>query len=135
MKRLTLFIVFLFFALLSQAQVIFRNDFVIGKHQKIKNKGLTFITISLERNPYVNTLLNGRGGRTLVIDVKALRHPEKTYTYSELAERIYVPALSLRPVGEPVPRYLLMEPPVITPWTFGQHGKVTAPHSLFSREL
>src|SRR3954467_13379332 len=89
----------------SQAQVIFRNDFVIGKHAKIKNKGLSFITINLDRHQNLNQLVNGRGGRSLVVDVNAIRNPKINYTYSEMAERIYTPGPVYRPGIEPVPMF------------------------------
>ncbi|NOT76731.1 MAG: hypothetical protein HOP08_17530 [Cyclobacteriaceae bacterium] len=98
-------------ALFTEGQVVFRNDFIIGRHQKIKNKGLTFITINLDRHPNLNMLINGRGGRSLVIDVAALKNPMKTYSYSELAERIYTPGPVYQPSVAPVPMHLLMEPP------------------------
>mgnify|MGYP001796345877 CR=1 FL=1 len=97
MKWFVLSILFLGTALTVQSQIIFRNDFVIGKHQKIKNKGLTFITINLDRYPNLNMLANGRGGRSLVIDVYALRHREHIYSYSELAERLYPTGTQSRP--------------------------------------
>ncbi len=95
----------------AEAQVMFRNDFVIGKHGKIKNKGLSFITINLDRHQNLNQLINGRGGRTLVIDVNAVRNPRIHYSYSEVAEKIYMPAPVYRPGVEPVPMFLLMAPP------------------------
>ena len=98
-------------ALAAQSQIIFRNDFVIGPHHKVKNKGLTFITINLDRYPNLNMLVNGRGGRSLVIDVQALRQPDKVYMYSELAEKIYTPGPVFRPSVAPVPTFLLLPPP------------------------
>ena len=110
MKWLCLFLFILATTLTSQAQVIFRNDFVIGKHAKIKNKGLSFITINLDRHPNMNMLMNGRGGRSIVIDVNAIRYPGRPYTYSELAEKVYTPT-TYRPSVEPVPMFLLLPPP------------------------
>jgi hypothetical protein len=96
----------------SEAQVIFRNDFIIGKHAKIKNKGLSFITINLDRrHQNLNQLVNGRGGNSLVIDVNAIRYPKRVYSYSELAEKIYAPGPVYRPGVEPVPMFLLLAPP------------------------
>ncbi len=88
------------------AQVIFRNDIIINrKEKKLFNLGVTSVTINLSRYPNWNQLINGRGGRTMVIDVRALRHREvKYYTYSELADRIYAPA---NVVTQPVPLFLL----------------------------
>lgn len=133
-KYLVLSALFFSTALLAEAQVIFRNDFVIGKHHKVKNKGITFVTINLERYPNLNMLVNGRGGRSLVIDVEALRNPEKTYTYSELAERIYTPGPTYRPVVEPVPTFLLLEPPTITPWIPTRSARIIVPRSRFFLE-
>ena len=95
----------------SEAQVMFRNDFIIGKHAKVKNKGLSFITINLDRHQNLNQLINGRGGRSLVIDVNAIRNPKINYTYAQLAERIYTPGPVYRPGVEPVPLFLLLPPP------------------------
>src|ERR1700733_12509866 len=91
----------------TQAQVIFRNDFVIGKHAKMHNKGLSFITISLDRYPNLNMLINGRGGRAIVIDVDAIRNPGQHYTYTQLAEKIYNPGPVYRPSAPIVPFFLL----------------------------
>lgn len=111
MKRCLLLLI-VFGAVISvQAQVIFRNDFIIGKHAKVKNKGLSFITINLDRHPNLNQLINGRGGRTLVIDVNAIRYPRKQYTYTEVAEKIYMPSPVCRQGVEPVPMFLLLPPP------------------------
>lgn len=111
MKRCFLVLIVLGAVISAEAQVIFRNDFVIGKHAKIKNKGLTFITINLDRHPNLNQLVNGRGGRTLVIDVNAIRYPQKQYTYTEAAEKIYMPSPVYRQGVEPVPMFLLLPPP------------------------
>ncbi len=107
-----LLVAFLFITILgAEAQVIFRNDFIIGKHAKIKNKGLSFISINLDRHANLNQLINGRGGRSLVIDVNAIRYPKKNYTYTEVAEKIYTPGPVYRPGLEPVPMFLLLAPP------------------------
>ena len=111
MKRLILSILIMGFALAVQSQIIFRNDFILGRHHRVKNKGLTFITINLDRYPNLNMLVNGRGGRSLVIDVQALCQPDKVYTYSELAEKIYTPGPVFRPSVAPVPTFLLLPPP------------------------
>ena len=111
MKWLVLSIFIFGTALAAQSQIIFRNDFVLGPHHKVKNKGLSFITINLDRYPNLNMLVNGRGGRSLVIDVQALRQPDKVYTYSELAEKIYTPGPVFRPSVAPVPMFLLLPPP------------------------
>jgi hypothetical protein len=114
MKRLLL-IAFVFgLTLPMAAQVTFRNDFVInGKARKIKNKGITFVTINLSRYTSWNYLLNGRGGNVLSIDVEALRNKKRNYSYSEIAERVYVPISSTLPVSHPVPLFLLLPPPKI----------------------
>lgn len=111
MKRLILSILIMGFALAVQSQIIFRNDFILGRHHRVKNKGLTFITINLDRYPNLNMLVNGRGGRSLVIDVQALRQPDRVYTYTELAEKIYTPGPVFRPSMAPVPMFLLLPPP------------------------
>ena len=95
------------------AQVILRNDFVINrKKRKIENLGLTFVSINLDKYPNWNQLLNGRGGRSLVIDVRAIRHPKKEYSYSEIAEKVYTPSLYTGPVVRPIPWFLLIPPPM-----------------------
>jgi hypothetical protein len=92
------------------AQVFFRNDFLINhKSQKVRNLGLRFITINVSSYPNLNQLLNGRGGGTLVLDVRALRQPGRQYSYTEIAEKVYVPATNS--VKE-VPEFLLQQPPV-----------------------
>jgi hypothetical protein len=56
----------------------------------------------------------GSRSNTLTIDVQALRNPHQTYTYQQLAERVYgvTPALT---VPDPhFPKYLLIEPPQIS---------------------
>lgn len=111
MKRLILSILIMGFALAVQSQIIFRNDFILGRHHRVKNKGLTFITINLDRYPNLNMLVNGRGGRSLVIDVQALRQPDRVYTYTELAEKIFTPGPVFRPSMAPVPMFLLLPPP------------------------
>ena len=68
------------------------------------------ITINLDRHLNMNMLVNGRGGNSLVIDVNALRHPEKVYTYTELAERIYTPGPTYIPSAAPVPYFLMLPP-------------------------
>jgi hypothetical protein len=111
MKWSTLCLILLAGAIESQSQIIFRNDFVIGRHHKLKNKGLSFITINLDRYPNLNMLVNGRGGRSIVVDVQALRQPNRVYSYNELAEKIYTPAPVYKASVPPVPMFLLMPPP------------------------
>lgn len=94
------------------AQVTLRNDFVInGKERKIKNKGITFISINLHRHNNLNYLINGRGGHTLRIDVNAWRQPNKSYSFEEVAEKIYAPNIT-NGVIYSVPLFLLTAPPV-----------------------
>ena len=137
MKCFPLLALFLLAPLAMQAQIMFRNDFVIGNHQRIKNKGLSFITINVRGgNGMGNTIFNrGWTGNNIVIDVEALRNPHKVYTYTELAERIYAPGPSWLPATQRAPQHLLMEPPQVLPWTYGRSGKITIPHSRFYREL
>lgn len=112
MKTSILAILALFFTVDLTAQVIFRNDFVInGKQHKLVNRGISTITINLGRFPNWNQLINGRGGRTMVIDVRQLTHQKIEYSYTELAERIYVPAMFTGPVTQRIPLHLLMAPP------------------------
>jgi hypothetical protein len=113
MKTFPVVVVFFLLAQTVFGQVIFRNDFVFNRKQRrLENRGLTFITINLDNRPNLNQLLNGRGGRTLAIDVRAIRHPRKVYSYQEIAEKVYLPA----PVGQilptRVPLFLLVGPPV-----------------------
>ena len=93
---------------------MFRNDIVIGKHQK-RNRGISFITINLGRRYGAD--LYGRSGATLIIDVDALRNPGKTYTYRQLAERVYGVDPIPFPSSPRIPEFLLVERPVISPWS------------------
>jgi hypothetical protein len=111
-KTLFLAILALFFTADVTAQVIFRNDFVIKGKRKIQNLGLSSITINLGRYPNFNQLINGRGGRTLVIDVRALRNRKATYTYTEIAEKVYTPPIYTGPITGKVPAFLLVPPRV-----------------------
>ena len=112
MKISILSILALFFTFDLTAQVIFRNDFVITKKRfNIRNLGLSTITINLSRYPNFNQLINGRGGRTMVIDVRALRGKKTSYTYTEIAEKVYTPPMFTGPVTQKVPAFLLAPPP------------------------
>lgn len=92
-------------------QVTLRNDFIINsKPRKLENRGLTFISINLGNHPNWNYLFNGRGGRTLVIDMRAVRQRKVVYTYRELAERVYTPNLLTGPVVKPVPEFMFVAP-------------------------
>jgi hypothetical protein len=111
-KLILIWLVGLFGADVS-AQVIFRNDFLINnKSGKVENLGLRSITINISNHPNWNQLINGRGGGTLVVDVRALREPRRKYTYSELAEKVYVPATVNGPRIATVPEFLLQRPPL-----------------------
>jgi hypothetical protein len=115
MKALIFAILGVCFAADLSAQVIFRNDFVItGKH-RVKSLGLRSITVNLSRYPNFNQLVNGRGGRTLVIDVRALRNRKASYTYSEIAEKVYMPPVYTGPITRPVPAFLFFDPKLIRP--------------------
>lgn len=107
-------LVFFFIAVTweSSGQVMFRNDIVLGKHSK-RNRGLTFITINLGRRYGAD--MYGRSGATLIIDVDAIRNPGKSYTYRQLAERVYNVDPIPFPSSPRVPEFLLSEPPVIVP--------------------
>ncbi|MEI9918343.1 MAG: hypothetical protein WDO14_06010 [Bacteroidota bacterium] len=112
MKTLVLAILALLFTFDLTAQVIFRNDFVITKKRfSFKNLGLSTITINLSRYPNFNQLVNGRGGRTLVVDVRALRGKKTSFTYTEIAEKIYTPQVFTGPITQKVPAFLLQAPP------------------------
>jgi hypothetical protein len=114
MKRLLLIAFVLGLTPPMAAQVTFRNDFVInGNARKIKNKGITLVSINLSRHTSWNYLLNGRGGNVLSIDVEALRNKKRNYTYTEIAERVYIPISPTLPVTHPVPLFLLLPPPKI----------------------
>jgi hypothetical protein len=113
MKRFVLIGWVLLGASVAQAQVFFRNDIIINNRQnRIENRGLRYISINLSNHPNMNQLINGRGGSTLVIDVRALREPKRRYSYTEIAEKVYVPATvnDMRVIG--VPEFLLQKPPV-----------------------
>ena len=105
-------VIFLFGMVLNtQAQVMIRNTFTLGKNHKIKNLGISFVSINLDRHPNMNMMMNGRGGKSLIIDVAALTNWNKEYTYREIAERIYTPGGTYRPNQDAVPLFLLLEPP------------------------
>lgn len=110
MKTSILAILALLFTADVTAQVIFRNDFII-KDRKLENRGISSISINLGRFPNWNQLINGRGGRTMVIDLRQVTQRKVEYSYSELAERIYVPAMFTGPVTHTVPMHLLIAPP------------------------
>jgi hypothetical protein len=111
-KTSILAVLVLFFTIDVTAQVIFRNDFVItGRHRKLVNRGVSSVTINLGRYPNWNQLINGRGGRTMVIDVRQITQRKVEYSYSELAERVYMPAMFTGPVTQRVPMHLLITPP------------------------
>jgi hypothetical protein len=111
-KTSILAVLVLFFTADVTAQVIFRNDFVInGRHRRLVNRGISSVTINLGRYPNWNQLINGRGGRTMVIDLRQITHRKVEYSYSELAERVYMPAMFTGPVTQPVPMHLLIAPP------------------------
>ena len=114
------------------AQVMLRNEFIIGKDRKIRNKGLSIVAINLDRHANLNMLANGRGGKSLVIDVQAIRNPRSNYTYQELATRIYTPGASYRPMQEPVPVFLLQEPPRVKfprRYAYSRYGMIKGLHS------
>lgn len=113
MKQIV-FIAFVFIMAQSvTAQVTVRNDFVIsGKEKKIRNKGVTFISINPAQRHGWNYLLNVRG---VVIDVSAIRNPRKKYSYSQLAEKVYTPVPTGTNTFYAVPLFLLMPPPQLLP--------------------
>ena len=111
-KRLVLIGLILLTTSVVRAQVFFRNDFVINqKKHRVVNQGLRYITINLSNYPNWNQLINGRGGATMVIDVRALRQPSRRYSYTEVAEKVYVPPVITEPRNVEVPQFLLQEPP------------------------
>lgn len=111
-KSLILAILAVFFTLDLAAQVIFRNDFIINRRERrLYNLGITNVTVNLGRFPNWNQLINGRGGRTLVIDVRALRGQKREYSYTELAEKVHMPAVYTAPVTTKVPFFLMLPPP------------------------
>jgi len=93
-------------------QVMFRNDITLGKHRK--RSPVSFITINVGRRYSPDMYTAPRSGNTLIIDVDALRHPEKTYTYRQLAERVYGVDPIPFPNSPRVPEFLLAEPPPIS---------------------
>jgi hypothetical protein len=127
-KTSILAILALFFTADLTAQVIFRNDFVITdkKQHRLRNRGITAITINLGRYPNWNQLINGRGGRTMVVDVLAVRGKTQ-YSYSEIAEKIYMPRVFTGPITRTVPVFLLI-PNRRSPLVFEMPTRL---HSLF----
>ena len=92
------------------AQFTVRNDFIINaKDRKIRNSGITFLSIHLDRHPNLNGLISGRGGNTLRIDVNALKYPKRKYSYEQIAEKIYVPNVTTSMLNA-VPLFLLIAP-------------------------
>lgn len=111
MKRLVPIVLALALTTEVAGQVTLRNDFVIDrKVRKLHNRGLTFISINLANHPNWNYLFNGRGGRTLVVDVRAVRQRRVVYTYRELAERVYTPNEFTGPPVKPVPEFMFIAP-------------------------
>ena len=87
-------------------------DFMINnKTSKFENVALRYISINVSNQQNWNQVMNGRGGGTLVIDVRALREPERKYSYREIAEKIYVPATIVGPRLVSTPEFLLQQPP------------------------
>lgn len=126
MKPFSLIWVVFFISVSATAQVIVRNDFVFHRgHRKILNLGLTTVSINLDRHPNWNQLINGRGGRTMVIDLRALSKRRVVYSYSELAERVYVPPTATGPFFRPLPAFLLSGKPKVPYFEF--KNPVTVP--------
>jgi hypothetical protein len=97
-------------ALEARGQVFL--DFMINnKTSKFENVALRYISINVSHQQNWNQVMNGRGGGTLVIDVRALREPERKYSYREIAEKIYVPATITGPRLVSTPEFLLEPPP------------------------
>ncbi|MBL7846800.1 MAG: hypothetical protein JNL40_04980 [Cyclobacteriaceae bacterium] len=97
----------------AEAQVSFRSDIVLGKHVRNRSKGLSFITLSVGRT---RTPWGTFDRNTVIIDVAALRNPGKSYTYRQVAERVYGLAPGIPPghMFQPmVPEFLLAEPPPV----------------------
>jgi len=112
-KKLSLILLAGLFGADAIAQVIVRSDFLIDtKRHKVENLGLRFVTINVSNHPNWNQLINGRGGGTLVVDVRALREPRRKYTYREIAEKVYVPVTVNDPRRVTVPEFLLQQPPL-----------------------
>ena len=122
MKLAASFILCLMMSALSYGQnlgrnsyVMFRNDIVLGKHTKQRNKGISFITISMGRQLGPIPYSGGTNGM-LIIDLQALRNPgQTTYTYRQLAERTYGMIPGSAAPNQDVPHFLLMEPTYIAP--------------------
>ena len=85
----------------------------ISPQQKMKDWKLMSISFALDKYSSMNMPGTVRGSNRLVIDVNAIRHPEKVYNYSELSEKLYAPAPTYLPAAVKVPYFLLMPPPVI----------------------
>lgn len=112
MKRYFLILIAVFLVADLSAQVIFRNDFIINRKQrKLENLGLTFVSVNLDGRHNWNQLINGRGGKSLVIDLAAIRHRKSEYTYAEIAEKVYTPNIVTGPIVKTVPAFLLLPPP------------------------
>ncbi|CAN5614058.1 hypothetical protein BH10BAC4_BH10BAC4_10430 [soil metagenome] len=127
MKRSILILFILVATVAAEAQVTFRNSFVIGHHQKTKagvsissivwNLGLlAAYSIAGQNASHSGFGYNGYSGRVsrnVVIDLFAINHPEKIYTYSELAQRVYGNDYVVQTWQDPVPTFLLLPPPGI----------------------
>jgi hypothetical protein len=103
-------LVITFVALRAEAQVSLRSDFIMGKHARKSGLGISMITVGL------GTRLSGLPGsrQALIIDLKALRYKDQTYSYRQLAERVYglIPGIPAGHFPQPVvPLFLLLEPP------------------------
>ncbi len=103
-------LVFALVALRGQAQVSLRSDFIVGKHARKSGLGLSMIAVGL------GTRWSGMPGsrQALIIDLKALRYRDQTFTYRQVAERMYglFPGIPAGHFPQPaVPLFLLLEPP------------------------
>ena len=109
--KVILTLVFMLLVFRVEAQVSFRSDIMLGKHAKKSGLGISFITVAL--GPRWGGM-PGTGRQTLIIDLKALKYSDQTYTYRQLAERVYglIPGIPAGHYPQPiVPLFLLVEPP------------------------
>lgn len=97
----------------ASGQVSFRSEIKLGKQPRSRNIGINMITIGLGNRRYTSGVYERY---SLIIDVDALRNPKRTYTYRQVAERVYglTPGIPAGHLNQPwVPNFLLAEPPAI----------------------
>jgi tmRNA-binding protein len=109
MKRIVSILVMLLLVGSVSGQVVLRNDFVIDKKKvKLKNQGLTYVTVNAGSHHHWNLNAYGQPAKSVRIDVRALLH-KKVLTHHEVIESMYRPGAVFRQAYTPIPMYLFFE--------------------------